>query len=174
MLRVMNPTRIRFAIIIAAPLLIIMWFLWWSRTSVQANRTFTLLKSAIENGRAGSVMDCIHPDYDIRKEWPNQLGEDAADLVNNNTMRMLVSRALTGLFQIQNADPFTFNYTIAAIEPQDDDTVAVTVTIALSTKSGQQPLTFTPALINQRFILAKDGWWPTLYVRSHPAFSVAY
>ena len=141
---------------------------------MQVDRTFTLIKSAIENGRAGSVMDGIHPNYDFRKEWPNQLGEDAADLVNNSTMRMLVLRGLTGLFQLQNTDPFIFNYTIAAIEPQDDETVAVTVTIALSTKSGQQPLTFTPALINQRFILAKDGWWPSLFVRSHPAFSVAY
>ena len=174
MLRVMNPTRVRLAIIIAAPLLIIMWFLWWSRTQVQANRTFALLKSAIENGRAGSVMDCLHPNYDIRSAWPHQLGEDAADLVNNSTMRMLVLRGLTGLFQLQNADPFIFTYTIATIEPQDDDTVAVTVTIALSTTSGHQPLTFTPTLTNQRFILAKDGWWPTLYVRSHPAFSVAY
>jgi hypothetical protein len=174
MLTTMNPTRVRLAIIIAAPLLIIMWFLWWSRASVQADRTFALIKSAIENGRAGSVMDCLHPNYDIRSAWPHQLGEDAADLVNNSTMRMLVLRGLTALFQLQNADPFIFTYTIAAIEPQDDDTVAVIVTIALSTKLGQQPLTFTPTLINQRFILAKDGWWPTLYVRSHPAFSVAY
>lgn len=174
MLTTMNPNRIRSAIIIAAPLLMILWFFWWSRTSVQADRTFALLKSAIENGRAGDVMDGIHPNYDIRSAWPNQVGEDAPDLANNSTMRMLVLRGLTGLFQLQNADPFIFNYTIANIEPQDDDTVAVMVTIALSTQSGQQPLTFTPALINQRFILAKDGWWPSLYVRSHPAFSVAY
>lgn len=170
----MTPARLRLLIVLGASLLTICWFLWWSSTSVQADRTFGRLKTAIEQGRAGGVLDNLHPQYDIKGSWPNQLGGDGADLVNNGTMRLLVLRGLTALFQLQSADPFVFRYTIAAIEAQEDGTVAVTVTIDLSTTSANRPLTFTPPLTNQRFILAQDGWWPALYVRSHPAFAVTY
>lgn len=170
----MTPARVRLALIIAAPLLAICWFLWWSSTSVQAERTFAGLKSAIEQGRAGGVLDQLHPDYDIKSAWPNQLGGEGSEMVNKGAMRLLVQRGLVALFQLQNADPFIFRYTIANVDAQPDGTVAVTVTIDLSTTSGNRPLTFTPSLTNQRFILAQDGWWPALYVRSHPAFSVTY
>ena len=170
----MTPARVRRALIIAAPVLAICWFWWWSRASVQAERTFAGLKSAIENGRAGSVLDHLHRDYDIKAAWPTQLGGEAADMVNNSTMRLMVLRGLAALFQLQSADPFVFRYTITNIEAQDDGTVVATVTINLSTTSGHQPLTFTPSLINQRFVLAKDGWWPALHIRSHAPFNVSY
>lgn len=170
----MTPARLRLAIILGASLLTLCWFLWWSGTSVQADRTFGRLKAAIEQGRAGGVLDNLHPQYDIKASWPTQVGGDGSEMVNNGTMRLLVQRGLTSLFQLQSADPFIFRYTIANVEPQDDGTVAVTVTIDLSTTSGHRPLTFTPSLTNQRFILAQDGWWPALYVKSHAAFTVSY
>lgn len=170
----MTPARVRLVLIIAAPLLAICWFLWWGRASVQAERTFAGLKSAIENGRAGGVLDQLHPAYDIKAAWPTQLGGDGAEMVNNGTMRLLVQRGLTALFQLQSADPFVFRYTITNVETQGDGTVAVNVTITLSTTSGHQPLTFTPSLTNQQFILAQDGWWPALYVRGHAPFNVSY
>lgn len=170
----MTPARVRLAIIIAAPLLMICWFLWWSSTNVQADRTFARLKAAIEQGRSGAVLDNLHPEYDIKSAWPNQLGGEGTEMVNKGAMRLLVQRGLAALFQLQSADPFVFRYTIANVEPQPDGTVAVTVTIDLSTTSGNRPLTFTPSLTNQRFILAQDGWWPALYVTGHPAFSVTY
>lgn len=170
----MTPPRLRLAIIVAAPLLALLWFLWWSRPTVQAERTFAHLKNAIEQGRAGGVLDALHRDYDLKAAWPNQIGDEAGGLVNNAALRLLVLRGLTGLFQLQSADPFVFRYTIAQVEPLADGTVAVTVTIALSTTSGNRPLTFSPSLTNQRFILATDGWWPALYVMGHPPFSVSY
>lgn len=170
----MTPARLRLMIILGASLVTLCWFLWWSSTSVQADRTFGRLKVAIEQGRAGGVLDNLHPNYDLASAWPNQLGGDGAKMVNNATMRLLVQRGLTALFQLQSADPFVFRYTIANVESQPDDTVAVTVTIDLSTTSGHRPLTFTPSLTNQRFILAQDGWWPALYVRSHIPFNVSY
>ena len=173
----MTPARLRLAIISGAGVLVLLWFLWWSGTAVQADRTFARLQSAIEQGRAGAVLDNLHRDYDIKASWPNQLGGEAADFtdgISAPTMRLLVLRGLTGLFQLQSSDPFVFRYTIARIEAQDDGTVAVTVSIGLSTTSGHRPLTFTPPLTNQRFVLARDGWWPALYVRGHPAFSVVY
>ncbi|HEX3135330.1 MAG TPA: hypothetical protein VHX44_17320 [Planctomycetota bacterium] len=173
----MTPARLRLAMIVGASLLVICWFLWWSSNGVQADRTFARLKSAIENGSAGGVLDNLHRSYDIKASWPNQLGSeggDIADAIGTSAVRLIVLRGLTGLFQLQSADPFVFHYTIAQVEARNDSTVAVTVSINLSTTSGNRPLTFTPSLTNQRFILAKDGWWPALYVKSHPAFSVAY
>lgn len=170
----MTPARVRLAIIIAAPVLMICWFLWWSRASVQAERAFAHLKNAIEQGRSGAVLDNLHAEYDIKSAWPNQLGGEGTEMVNKGAMRLLVQRGLAALFQLQSADPFIFRYTITSVEAQPDGTVAVTVTLDLSTTSGNRPLTFTPPLTNQRFILAQDGWWPALYVRSHPAFSVTY
>jgi len=173
----MNPARLRLTIIIAASVLVLGWFWWWSSTGVQADRTFARLKSAIENGSAGGVFDNLHRAYDIKTSWPNQLGgegADVADAIGTSAVRLIVLRGLTGLFQLQSADPFVFRYTIAQVDAHGDGTVAVTVSIDLSTTSGNRPLTFTPSLTNQRFILAKDGWWPALYVKSHPAFAVAY
>ncbi len=173
----MTPARLRLSIIIGATVLVLCWFLWWSSTSVQADRTFARLKAAIEHGRAGGVLDNLHSNYDFKTAWPNQFGGEASDItdsISTPTMRLFVQRGLTGLFQLQTADPFIFRYTIARVEAQSDGTVAVTVSIDLTTTSGSRPLTFTPSLTNQRFILAKDGWWPALYVKSHPAFAVAY
>jgi hypothetical protein len=170
----MPTTRLRLGIFIGAPLLMLVWFLWWSSASVQATRTFTRLKAAIENGQAGGVLDQLHRGYDFKTSWPNQIGDEAGDLVNTAAARLLVLRGLAALFQLQSADPFLFAFTLTTIEPQDDGTVAVAVSITLRTQSGHEPLTFTPRLINQRFILAKDGWWPALYVKSHPPFSVSY
>jgi hypothetical protein len=170
----MTSSRLRLGIIIGAPILILVWFLWWSSSSVQANRTFARLKSAIENGQAVGVLDNLHSAYDIKGSWPNQIGNEAGDMVGNGALRVLVLRGLAGLFQLQSQDPFLFGYTISNVDPQDDGTVAVTVSITLRTQSGHEPLTFTPSLTNQRFILAKDGWWPALYVKSHPALSVSY
>jgi hypothetical protein len=146
----MTPARLRLMIVLGASLLTVCWFLWWSSTSVQADRTFARLQAAIEQGRASGVLDNLHPQYDIKGSWPNKLGGDAS------------------------ADPFVFRYTVTSVEAQEDDTVAVTVTIDLSTTSGHRPLTFTPSLTNQRFVLAQDGWWPALYIRSHPPFNVSY
>ena len=170
----MTPARLRLLIILGASLLTLCYFLWWSSTSVQADRTFGRLKAAIEQGRAGGVLDNLHPNFDLKSAWPNQLGGDGAEMVNSATMRLMVQRGLTALFQLQSADPFVFRYTVTSVEAQADDTVVVTVTIDLSTTSGHRPLTFTPSLTNQRFTLAKDGWWPALYIRSHLPFNVSY
>jgi hypothetical protein len=170
----MTPARLRLLIIAAAAVLAVAWFLWWSSTAVQADRLFTRLKLAIEQGSAGGVLGNLHRDYDFKASWPNQIGNEAGDLVNNNALRLLVMRGLVGLFQLQSADPFVFRYTLAGVEPQDDGTVAAFVTIDLSTTAGHRPLVFTPPLTNQRFVLARDGWWPALYVKGHPSFQVAY
>jgi hypothetical protein len=170
----MTPARLRLILIAAALALTLGWFLWWSSASVQADRTFARLKAAIEQGHAHGVLDNLHRDYDFKAAWPNQIGDEAGGLVNTSTLRLLVLRGLTALFQLQSADPFILRYTVSRIEPQDDGTVVAVVSLDLSTTAGQRPLTFTPSLTNQRFILARDGWWPALYVRSHPAFSVAY
>ncbi len=171
----MTPARLRVTILIAAPLLMLLWFWWWSGAAVQAERTFHGLKSAIEQGRAGAVLDHLHPDYDIAASWPSQFGDGAGDLgIGNGTLRVLALRGLTALFQLQQPDPFVFTYTINAVEELADGTVAVTVAIGMSTQAGHQPLTFTPSLLNQRFVLAREGWWPALSIRSHPPFSVSY
>lgn len=170
----MTPARLRLIIIAGAVLLAVGWFLWWSSAGVQADRTFGRLKSAIERGSAGGVLDNLHRDYDIKSSWPNQIGDEAGGLVNNGTLRLLVMRGLTALFQLQSADPFVFRYTLTSVESQEDGTVVAIVTIDLRTTAGHRPLTFTPSLTNQRFVLASEGWWPALYVKNHPAFSVAY
>lgn len=170
----MTPARVRLLLLILAPVLAVCWFVWWSGASVQADRTFTRLKLAIEQGRAGAVLDNLHSGYDIKGSWPDRLGGDGADLVNDSALRLLTLRGLTVLFQLQQSDPFIFRYTITSVEPQPDATVVVTVTIDLSTTSGHRPLTFTPPLTNQRFILAQESWWPALYVKAHPALSVHY
>src|SRR5687767_11459386 len=122
----MPPARLRLLIITGASLLALCWFLWWSSADVQADRTFARLKAAIEQGRAGGVLDNLHAQYDIKNSWPNQLGGDGVEMVNNGTMRLVVLRGLTALFQLQNADPFVFRYAIASVEAQEDGTVAVT------------------------------------------------
>ena len=170
----MTPARLRLLIIAGATLLALGWFLWWSSAGVQADRAFGRLKAAIERGSASGVLDNLHRDYDIKTSWPSQIGDEAGGLVNNGTLRLLVLRGLTALFQLQSADPFVFRYTLTGVEPQDDGTVVAIVTIDLATTSGNRPLTFTPPLTNQRFVLASEGWWPALYVKSHPAFTVSY
>jgi hypothetical protein len=170
----MISSRLRLSIFIGAPLVALVWFLWWSSTSVQTNRTFARLKHAIEQGSASAVLDNLHSAYDFKESWPSQIGNEAGSLVDNSAIRLLVLRGLAALFQLQTPDRFQFNYTISSIEDLDDGTVAATVTINLRTQSGHQPLTFTPTLTNQRFILATDGWSPALYVKSHLPFSVTY
>lgn len=170
----MTPARLRLLIIAGAVLLAVGWFLWWSSAAVQAERTFARLKAAIEGGSANGVLENLHRDYDLKASWPNQIGDEAGGLVNNGALRLLVLRGLTALFQLQSADPFVFRFTVTGVEPQDDGTVVAIVSIDLATTSGHRPLTFTPPLTNQRFVLASDGWWPALYIKGHPAFSVAY
>ena len=120
------------------------------------------------------VLGNLHRDYDIKGSWPRQIGDETGGALTDSALRLLVLRGLTALFQLQSADPFVFRYTIASVEPQDDGTVAVLVSIDLATTHGHRPLKFTPSLVNQRFVLAGEGWWPALYVKAHPAFSVAY
>jgi hypothetical protein len=171
----MTPARLRLLILIAAPVLAVAWFLWWSRTAVQVERTFHGLKTAIEQGSAGGVFDRLHSAYDVRRNWPDQFAGEAGDLpLSPATLRLLVQRGLTALFQLQQPDPFVFTYRVARITARDDGEVEVLVSITLATQAGLQPLTFTPPLVNQRFVLAQDGWWPALYIRSHAPFHVSY
>jgi hypothetical protein len=170
----MSQQRLRLIVISLASICALGWFLWWRSPSVQADRTFSLLRNAIENGRANGVINVIHPDYDFQKAWPNQINGNTGDLVGNHAMRLLVMRGLTTLFILQQADPFIFNYTLHDITTQDDGTYAVTVSINLLTRAGQRPLTFTPSLNSQRFILAHHGWGPGLSIIRHSPFTAAY
>ncbi len=170
----MSQQRLRLIVISLACICAFGWFLWWRSPSVQAERTFTLVRNAIENGRANGVMDALHPNYDFNKSWPNQISGDAGELIGNGAMRVLVMRGLTTLFNLQQADPFVFNYTIHSISALDDGTYAVTVSITLLTRAGERPLTFTPPLNGQRFILAHSGWGPGLAIIGHSAFTAAY
>jgi hypothetical protein len=83
-------------------------------------------------------------------------------------------RGLTALFQLQQVDPFVFQYTIQEVTPRDDGNYTAIVSITLTTRSGERPLTFTPPLTSQSFILAKESWWPSLTILSHPPLHVAY
>jgi hypothetical protein len=170
----MTPAHLRLLIIAGAVLLTLGWFLWWNSATVQADRTFGRLKAAIERGSANGVLENLHRDYDLKTSWPSQIGDEAGGMVNNSALRLLVLRGLTALFQLQSTDPFILRYTLAGVEPQEDGTVVAIVTLDLATTAGHRPLTFTPSLTNQRFVLASEGWWPALYVRSHPPFNVAY
>ena len=156
----MTPARLRLSIILGAVLLAILWFMWWSSAGVQAERTFARLKGAVERGSASDVLGNLHRDYDIKASWPHQIGDEAGGALTNSALRLLVLRGLTALFQLQSADPFVFRYTIANIEPQDDGTVVVLVSIDLATTYGHRPLKFTPSLVNQRFVLAGEGRGP--------------
>jgi hypothetical protein len=169
----MNHKRFRLIMITTAVIASLLWFWWWSNPHVQADRTFLQVKKAIEQGRAQGVLDALHGSYDFVACWPNQLSE-SIDESMKPTMRLMVLRGLTGLFQIQNDDPFLFTYHITDVRPQDDDTYAVTVSLTVRTQSGQKPLTFTPSLNNQIFILRKSSWWPSLTIVSHPPFRVQF
>ncbi len=168
----MSQQRLRLLIIAIAVICSVVWFIWWSSASVQAERTFTHLKNAIEKGQASGVLDVLHPAYNFSESWPNQIGENGGDNFGNGAIRLLALRGLTGIFQIQQADPFVFNYNIHDLKAQDDGTYAVTVSITLLTRSGEEPLTFTPPLNGQRFILKQEGWWPSLSIIGHTAFNV--
>jgi hypothetical protein len=170
----MSQKRLRLIVIIVTSICLGGWYLWWRSPSVQAERTFAHIRSAIENGSANGVMDALHPDYDFNNSWPNQISGDAGNLIGNDAMRVLVMRGLTTLFNLQQADPFVFNYTIHSLSTLDDGTYAVTVSIILLTRAGERPLTFTPSLNSQRFILAHNGWGPGLSIISHPAFKAHY
>jgi hypothetical protein len=169
----MNQKRFRLIVITAAVLASALWFWWWSGPSVQADRTFLQVKKAIEHGRAQGVLDALHPAYDFAACWPNQLSENVDESMKP-TMRLLMLRGLTGLFQLQNTDPFVFTYHINSVEEQSDGTYAVNVSLTVRTQSGQKPLTFTPSLNGQTFILKKNSWWPSLTIVSHQPFRVQF
>jgi hypothetical protein len=170
----MTQLRFRIIMISVTSLASLLWFVWWCGPAVQADRTFTHLRNAIEKGQAGGVLDVLHPGYDFALSWPTQIGGQTSDPINGGAMRLLVMRGLTALFQLQQVDPFVFQYTIQEVTPRDDGNYTAIVSITLTTRSGERPLTFTPPLTSQSFILAKESWWPSLTILSHPPLHVAY
>jgi hypothetical protein len=162
------------AIAIAAVVLLA-WFLHWRTPAMQSERLFSRLKSAIENGRAGAVLELLHADYAMRACWPAQFAADGAGVegLDDAGLRLLALRGLTVVFQLQASDPFVLGYRIDRVETLADDSVSAEVTLDLATRSGHHPLRFQPTLVHQRFILKRSGWWPTLTIAGHAPFVVA-
>lgn len=165
--------RSRLIAIAIAGIALLAWFLHWCTLGPQTERLFSHLKSAIENGRAGAVLDLLHADYSVRTCWPAQFAGEGADTdgFNDAGLRLLALRGLTVMFQMQSSDPLILAYHVDRVESLTDGSVAADVSLDLSTRSGHHPLRFQPTLVHQRFILRNSGWWPSLMIAGHAPFT---
>ena len=168
----MTPTKLRLALAVLATALFIAWLCWWSSTAHQVERTFANLESAVSAGSAGGVLDLIHPDYPIRRCWP-QIGEvvDGDDKTGDD--RRMALRALTALFLLQRDNPLKMTCTVESWTARDDGRVEVIATIDLGAKLGPPPVTIDPLLHRRSFVLAPIGWW-SLGFREHQPFTATF
>lgn len=154
-------TRIVAAIAVA---LLIGWFLWWRSPGVQVPRAFAKLKAEIQGGDAAGTLAVLHPDYDLRAQFPNLAGE-------SDDPRRAVLGLLFAVYQMQREDPFIFDYTLGATEPQPDGSMVVRATIHLSCRSGQLPFVIDPTL-RRRFVLRRHGWLGVFLIVDHDRIAI--
>jgi hypothetical protein len=166
----MNP-RLRLAAAAVAALASIVWFCWWTSTGHQVERTFARLSSAVTAGSAGGVLDLLHPDYPLRRCWP-QISDEAGDDATKDDRRLLL-RALTALFLLQRDNPLNMTCRVDSWTARDDGQVEVIATIDLGAKLGPPPVTIDPLLHRRSFILAPIGWW-SLGFREHAPFHATF
>lgn len=164
--------RLQVVCAIIALITFLAWFCWWASTGHQVERTFTRLSSAVTSGSAGGVLDLIHPDYPIRRCWP-QIGEvvDGDDKPGDD--RRMVLRALTALFLLQRDNPLSITCRVESWTARDDGWIEAVATIDLGAKLGPPPVTIDPLLHRRSFILAPIGWW-SLGFREHQPFQASF
>lgn len=167
----MTPTKLRLALAALAAVLVIAWACWWTSTGHQVERTFARLAAAVNGGSAGGVLDLVHPDYPIRRCWP-QIGE-AVDGDDRAGDRRMALRALTALFLLQRDNPLRMSCSVDSWTTRDDGQVEVVATIDLGAKLGPAPVTIDPVLHRRSFILAPIGWW-SLGFREHQPFTATF
>jgi hypothetical protein len=167
----MSP-RLRLTAAACAALAIIAWSCWWASTGHQVARTFARLTAAVDAGSAGGVLDLLHPDYPLRRCWP-QLGEEVDGDGRPGDDRRLVLRALTALFLLQRDNPLRLACTVESWSAREDGLVEVIATIDLGARLGPPPVTIDPLLHRRRFVLAPLGWW-SLGFREHQPFRATF
>jgi hypothetical protein len=149
------------------------YFLYWRTAGVQAPRLFNRIKVAVETGNALGIVDQLHPGYQVSKQWPGLFDDLGGDPTNDRN-RALVTQGLMLLFRQQQNNPFVMTYELHTVEPQDDGTVAATVSVTLATTSGPMPIAMEP-LLRHRFVLQQDGWLTgRLYIKAHAPIKVSY
>lgn len=152
---------------IAIPLAILAYFWWWSRPEIQAPATFRRLAAAFGDLDAGDLMAEVHRGYDIAGHWTEVVGRHAdPGLLAGPDRRQAASDLLRRVFLLHRGNRLAFSWRINALRPLPDGTVEVRADIGLKPESGS-PLRIDPPLQNLRFILARDGWWPSLRIRDH-------
>jgi hypothetical protein len=160
----MNKRHLLIAAMIVVALI---FWLWWRSTGVQVPATFERIAEAVNKGDAAKLLRQLHPDYDIAKRWPDQLGEISDAQAERLNLKPLILHGLMSFFQMRANDPISMTYTLGEITKQEDGTIAVLASIAFQTKSGGQ-LTIEPPIENNKFILKRDGAVSAaLYVVGH-------
>jgi hypothetical protein len=166
-----DPRRRTILLVLVAAAAFIVWYLYWCSPGVQAPRTFARIRAGIEEGRAGLVIDQLHPDYSVAACWPNQFAE-YGDLVNLGALRTLAQQGLQMVLRTHADDPLLMSYDLHRIEVLADGTVQVEVSIQFATRSGHTVAIVEPPLVHKRFILSRaSSIFPALYIKSHEALA---
>jgi hypothetical protein len=166
-----DPRLRRIVLALAAAVAFIAWYLYWCSPGVQAPRTFARIRAGIEEGRAGMVIDQLHPDYSIKASWPNQIAE-YGDLVSPGALRPLAQQGLQMVLSAHADDPLVMSCDLHRIAVLADGTVQVEVSIQFSTRSGRAVSIVDPPLVHKRFILSRaSSIFPALYIKSHEALT---
>ena len=167
----MPITRSRLLLTLGLGAAFIAWYLYWSSPGVQIPKTFARIREGVNESRANLIIDQLHPEYSIKRCWPNLLAE-YGDLAAPGQLLLLARQGLQIVLRSHADDPLVMTYDIHRITDRGDGTYEVDVSMQLSTRSGHAVSIVDPPIVHKRFILARaSSIFPALYIKSHEPLS---
>ena len=67
----MPITRSRLLLTLGLGAAFIAWYFYWSSPGVQIPKTFARIREGVNESRANLIIDQLHPEYSIKRCWPN-------------------------------------------------------------------------------------------------------
>jgi hypothetical protein len=122
------------------------------RPTVQVPACFERIAEGFSQHDPGTVMACIHRDYDFHQQWP-QVFE------NPETARDLAAQLLVQLFLMGRSNPTTLTWSIASLHPMPEPNPhGRWEALATVSVSGDPFARATPKPLTLRFVLQRGSW----------------
>jgi hypothetical protein len=159
-------TLIRIAVI-AVAIALFAWWMHFRSASVQAPRTFARIARAIHLGNADGVIGEIHPDYDFKAHWPEQLADFGA-----YNPRLVARQGLLSFFERFDKDPIGCSVNVDSVT-ENENVIDVVISMRFVTRGGDSNLNELAPILQHHFKLARDGWMsPKLLIIGHDPIHV--
>lgn len=160
-------------------LLIVAWWMWNARDTVQVPVAFIRLAEAVDDGDAGDVIACLHPDYAWDQHWPilAERRDELRALLGGSAdpdlerPRGLARATLRRLFVLHTFNRLVLTWRLRTWRRLPDGDVEAVVDLSLDAPQGSLAA-FHPPATGVRFRLRGYGLTSRLRIIGHDPLPV--